>query len=156
MIPTLQTCAPNNFRCCSSGAERRVERAQTRERGPPPPSNHSEVLHGLPSNTNFRAPERPTVSCFSQGQDDQNFNLGPDMRKRLATLLLAAWPTAEEISLDWGNFHLATYWNPLKGIFSEKLHIIVEILIFQFAEIFNSWKTWPRKVLNFSHVCLGH
>ena len=60
----------------------------------------------------------------------------------------------------WGDFnhitqivHSSAHLNPLKGIFSEKLLIIVEILIFQFAEIFNTWKTWPRKVLNFSHVC---
>ena len=32
---TLQTCAPENFRVCRWGAERRVSRAQTRERGPP-------------------------------------------------------------------------------------------------------------------------
>ena len=32
---TLQTCAPENFRSHRWGAERRVSRAQTRERGPP-------------------------------------------------------------------------------------------------------------------------
>ena len=32
---TLQTCAPENFRSRRWGAERRVSRAQTRERGPP-------------------------------------------------------------------------------------------------------------------------
>jgi hypothetical protein len=34
--------------------------------------------------------------------------------------------------------HSSAHLNPLKGIFSEKLLIIVEILIFQFADIFNS------------------
>ena len=31
----FQICAPTNFRWCRWGAERRVERAQTREQGPP-------------------------------------------------------------------------------------------------------------------------
>jgi hypothetical protein len=35
-------------------------------------------------------------------------------------------------------FHLSAHLNPLKAIFREKQLIIVEILIFQFAEIFNS------------------
>ena len=35
MKVTLQTCAPKIFRLCRLGAERRVSRAQTRERGPP-------------------------------------------------------------------------------------------------------------------------
>ena len=37
------------------------------------------------------------------------------------------------------------------GNFSDKLRIIVELLIFQFAEILNFKETWPLKVLNFSH-----
>ena len=32
---TLQTRTPENFRYCRWGADRRVSRAQTRERGPP-------------------------------------------------------------------------------------------------------------------------
>ena len=39
-------------------------------------------------------------------------------------------------------------------MFSDKKFKIEEISIFQFAEIFNSPETWPRKVLNISHVCL--
>ena len=31
----LKTCVAENFRVCRWGAERRVSRAQTRERGPP-------------------------------------------------------------------------------------------------------------------------
>ena len=34
--------------------------------------------------------------------------------------------------------HSNAHLNPLKGTFSEKLLIIVEILIFQFEEIFNT------------------
>ena len=59
----------------------------------------------------------------------------------------------------YGNFihitqsvHSIAHLNPLKGIFSDKLLIIVEILSFQFGEIFNFQETWPWKVLNFSHV----
>ena len=35
MKSTLQTRVPENFRYCRWGAERRVPRARTRERGPP-------------------------------------------------------------------------------------------------------------------------
>ena len=62
----------------------------------------------------------------------------------------------------YGNFnhitqivHSNAHLNPLKCIFSDKLLPIVEILSFQFAEIFNSQEMWPRKVLNFSHVCFS-
>ena len=61
----------------------------------------------------------------------------------------------------YGNFyyitqiiHLNAHLNPIKGIFSEKLHIAVEILSFQFEENFNSQEMWLRKVLSFSHVSL--
>ena len=39
---TLQTRAPENFRVRRWGAERRVSRAQTRERGPP--SAYAEII----------------------------------------------------------------------------------------------------------------
>ena len=48
----------------------------------------------------------------------------------------------------YSNAHL----NPLKGVFKDKPFIIAVILNFQFAEILCSRETWPRKVLNFSHV----
>ena len=44
---TLQTCVPENFRYCRWGAERRVSRAQTRERGPP--SELAEIFSLFPS-----------------------------------------------------------------------------------------------------------
>ena len=59
----------------------------------------------------------------------------------------------------YGNFnhitqivHSNAHLNPLKGIFSDKLLIIVEILSFHFAEIFNSQEIWGLKVLDFSRV----
>ena len=88
----------------------------------------------------------------------------PDKRKRMAV-----WPLAADISWDCGSFQLAAlnfslicllklkyygnfnhitqivhsnaHLNPLIGIFSDKLIILVEILSFQFAEIFNSQET---------------
>jgi hypothetical protein len=95
------------------------------------------------------------------------FTLGlamTDMRKRVG-----AWSLATEISWICGNFKLAAlncslicfvklkyyvsfnyitqiihsnaHFNPFQGVFSDKLLIFVEILSFQFAEIFNSFET---------------
>jgi hypothetical protein len=47
--------------------------------------------------------------------------------------------------------HSNAHFNPFQGVFSDKL-----IIIFKFAEIFNSLETWSWKVLNFSHVWFCH